>query len=1203
MFIETPNIRADRRRYIINDFRSDPHYSTRPYVTGFPYMVSYAEVPLISPLGYVLGSYCIVDSKLRDFDSDHTIEVLSEIANSIMRHLELVRLEQNRARAEKLIKGLGEFMERESPVPNDDSRARSYSESSGPSASEAYNVPDITDESAKLSKEPAASASSNEAAQLARPEVHRSSSNSGTSTRTGSSSIEPVEMSVMVDTPPSTPPQHQNEQNPFDAIDLILSEAEAQQAEERTATVREPDPPLQPQESTVSADVRTTFTRAACLIRETMSMDGLIFLDACPNGFGSRSNHPTPHEQEDPFQSDIADDGADTEDTQAISELIAGSWTSGLDRLAVLEPHMQLPEAIVQRFIRRFPRGHIFTADEFGPIDCSFGPGTNPKKRPSKSQRRTSTRASNDIEELFRFLPGARYVIFLPLWHFQRESWFGATFGWVKDATQAMDVEDLNLLSAFGHSVMADVSRFEALAISRAKSDFISSISHELRSPLHGILASGELLREAVEDPSLLSLLDMIDSCGTTLLDTFNNLLDFAKINNIAQAGRPTELASGPPKSKSEITAQDLSNLVQDVVDGVHLGHTKTSVLMTTHNENIFTSVPVYDQGGEHSPDEAILVTVNIEKRPSWVTKLDAGAWRRIVMNLVGMLSSSPYSYPCLHLTTGNALKYTRSGHVGVGLKLVQRPDKRNLTAKTHVCFSVADTGIGMSEDYVKYQLFTPFVQENSLSPGTGLGLSIVSQIVKNLHGTIDVKSEIGRGTVIKVFIPLNQDSGRPFSLQLAPITEDSSLHADHIFKGRSLCYISPQAYKSLVDPGFDITSDVQDRAIALHKALSQIASDVLGMDLRVAASDNFPDSDLYFLDAHLLGEALNSDCSSYMLKRLRVLTPLVVMCGAKAGLPRLFRSDRLKESFFTTPHPLGARKLAIAFSEALRSGKSCPPIIDEQLSARPSTPPENSARRAASDSLTIRTRELGPQKDASRSFDGLLDDVSPTTLPALQEQFPPTNAELTHNTQPMTSTTLSASASSPPQSPHAAHHNSLISSPESRLLTQMPRLESTPSLCQHLLLVDDNPINLKILTTIVKKMFCTFVPASNGLEAVQIYKSSNHHFDVIFMDISMPVMDGFTATREIRAYEREMKLPPSKIVALTGLGSAASRQEAFASGTNLFLTKPVRLQEVRKLLVKRGEPVDSQKVTQDNSFAQTSHTENQESFDVQTPE
>lgn len=64
-----------------------------------------------------------------------------------------------------------------------------------------------------------------------------------------------------------------------------------------------------------------------------------------------------------------------------------------------------------------------------------------------------------------------------------------------------------------------------------------------------------------------------------------------------------------------------------------------------------------------------------------------------------------------------------------------------------------------------------------------------------------------------------------------------------------------------------------------------------------------------------------------------------------------------------------------------------------------------------------------------------------------------------------------------------------------------------------------------------------------------------------------MPVMSGFEATRAIRAYEQETGTEPATIIALTGLGSADAQQEAYSSGVNLFLTKPVRLKELTKIL------------------------------------
>ena len=116
-------------------------------------------------------------------------------------------------------------------------------------------------------------------------------------------------------------------------------------------------------------------------------------------------------------------------------------------------------------------------------------------------------------------------------------------------------------------------------------------------------------------------------------------------------------------------------------------------------------------------------------------------------------------------------------------------------------------------------------------------------------------------------------------------------------------------------------------------------------------------------------------------------------------------------------------------------------------------------------------------------------------------------------------------------------------------------------------LLVDDNIINLRML----KRLNHSFGTAMNGQEAVDRFQEHAGNFKCVFMDISMPVMDGFQATRHIRAIEKDRLLQPCIIIALTGLASEASQQEAFASGIDLFLTKPVRLMELTQILAARG--------------------------------
>jgi CheY-like chemotaxis protein len=89
--------------------------------------------------------------------------------------------------------------------------------------------------------------------------------------------------------------------------------------------------------------------------------------------------------------------------------------------------------------------------------------------------------------------------------------------------------------------------------------------------------------------------------------------------------------------------------------------------------------------------------------------------------------------------------------------------------------------------------------------------------------------------------------------------------------------------------------------------------------------------------------------------------------------------------------------------------------------------------------------------------------------------------------------------------------------------------------------------------------------------------------YDIIFMDMSMPVMNGFEATRAIRSLERDTDgRKPAIIIALTGLSSSRDESDAIASGVDLFLTKPVSFREVARLLDEweRDELVTERKMT-----------------------
>jgi CheY-like chemotaxis protein len=199
--------------------------------------------------------------------------------------------------------------------------------------------------------------------------------------------------------------------------------------------------------------------------------------------------------------------------------------------------------------------------------------------------------------------------------------------------------------------------------------------------------------------------------------------------------------------------------------------------------------------------------------------------------------------------------------------------------------------------------------------------------------------------------------------------------------------------------------------------------------------------------------------------------------------------------------------------------------------------------------------------------------------------------------------TQLSLKENTPPQSPNILGHLpdaprpaliSTISAPEVRSVNSSPVKKSAyskPTRSLNCLAVDDNPINLRLLRTFIDKLGHRHVLATNGLEALDTYKSAQDQslltglaqvhtapakaaaadmtarIDVILMDINMPEMDGLEATRQIRAHEIRNGLPPVTIIALTGVASTETQQEANSSGVNLFLIKPVRLADLEVVL------------------------------------
>jgi CheY-like chemotaxis protein len=131
---------------------------------------------------------------------------------------------------------------------------------------------------------------------------------------------------------------------------------------------------------------------------------------------------------------------------------------------------------------------------------------------------------------------------------------------------------------------------------------------------------------------------------------------------------------------------------------------------------------------------------------------------------------------------------------------------------------------------------------------------------------------------------------------------------------------------------------------------------------------------------------------------------------------------------------------------------------------------------------------------------------------------------------------------------------------------TQLETGEETP-LNATVLLVEDNIVNQEVAKAMLKMLGCKTTSASNGKEAVELLIDQGKSFDIVLMDCQMPEMDGFTATKAIRAHEKSASKPAHPIVALTANALTGDRERCLEAGMNDYLSKPFTMPALREIV------------------------------------
>jgi HAMP domain-containing protein/signal transduction histidine kinase/DNA-binding response OmpR family regulator len=676
---------------------------------------------------------------------------------------------------------------------------------------------------------------------------------------------------------------------------------------------------------------------------------------------------------------------------------------------------------------------------------------------------------------------------------------------------------------------------------SRYKSQFLANMSHELRTPLNSLLILSKQLtdnREQNLSEKQLEFARTIHQSGADLLALINEILDLAKIESGTMSVDLVRVAMA-----------DLTDYVErsfrHVADDKHLSF---EILMA-----------------RGVPDSI---------------ETDELRLRQLLRNLLS-----------------NALKFTERGNVRLTIFSPERAewsvDNDSLNnARRVIGFAVSDTGIGVAQDKQKI-IFEAFQQADGGTSrkygGTGLGLSISREIAGLLGGELRIQSEVGVGSTFTLYLPdrfearanrnmaelrmpvptsLLEARARPSMAALspanpAPASDDRNLIAsgdrvlliiedDEAFGRTLLGLVRDHDFRGVVAKtgaqGLEFARTLQPHAITL--------------DLRL------PDMDGWVVLDQLKHNPATRHIPVHVISGLDEAARGLEL-GAIAFLQKPVEAEAIDDAMNHIEAFLERRvkQLLVVEDDEVQRKSIVELIGDEDVVTTAVGSGEAALEALEENSFDCMVLDL---KLPGISGVELIKKVRENTAWRRTPIIVYTGKELTREEDTelrrITDTIIVKDVKSPER---LLDETALfLHRVESKLPTakrQMLRLlsERDPALAgKRVLVVDDDARNLFAITTILEQHEMVVSYAENGQQALDSLKGAQ--FDIVLMDIMMPEMDGYEATRRIRSQVEHEALP---IIALTAKAMQGDREKCIQAGASDYITKPVDADQLVSLL------------------------------------